>query len=152
MSRPAQGTVSYIVAVAGDASHGGGSPLSSLEYIDNRKLAGLEHFFAQPWTGANGPIPTYDAAILLNESYCSIFEVDHSLLMGQTHLERLYNEVVYTWDNETHQDKADLSAVIADLQVNLARNPTVGQQLLSEFGRSLRGFPTLSAIRLPFSP
>jgi len=108
--------------------------------MDARKLAALEKFFGQAFVGANGANPTSAAAIPLNESYRGLSEMFYAQLMAQTHLKDLYNIITYTWDDTTQSVKADMSAVITDIQAALAGNPDQGKALLSEFSRTIRGF------------
>ncbi|MFH2046816.1 MAG: hypothetical protein ABIK92_16925, partial [Pseudomonadota bacterium] len=107
--------------------------------IDARKLATLEQFFGQAFVGTNGANPTSAAAIPLNESYRGLSEMFYAQLMFQTHLKDLYSEINYTWDDTTQTVKAEMSAVITDIQTALASDPEQGKTLLSEFARTLRG-------------
>ncbi|MBU1052985.1 MAG: hypothetical protein KKC46_04045 [Proteobacteria bacterium] len=107
--------------------------------IDAKKLATLEIFFGQEFVGTNGANPTSAAAIPLNESYRGLSEMFYAQLMAQTHLKDLYGEIIYNWDETINGVKADMSAVITDIQTALASNPEQGKTLLSEFSRTLRG-------------
>lgn len=108
-------------------------------FVDARKLAALEKFFGQAFVGQIGPNPHNLAAISLNESYRGLFEMFYAQLMAQTHLKDLYSEITYTWDDATQSVKADMSAVITDIQTALTSDPDSGKTLLSEFARTLRG-------------
>jgi Ca2+-binding RTX toxin-like protein len=60
-------------------------------------------------------------------------------LMAQTHLSGLYGKLSYTWDEEKQEQKVNFSSVIPDLLAGLNTNRQEGEQLLSEFARTLRG-------------
>lgn len=108
--------------------------------IDARRLAVLEKFFGQAYTGTTGANPHTQAASLLKESYRGLSEMMYSQLMAQTHLKDLYGKINYTWDDATQSVKADMSAVIADIQNQLTINPDLGKETLGEFARTIRGF------------
>jgi len=114
-------------------------PWSRGAFMDARKLAVLEKLFGESFAGSNGPNPTYNASVPLNESYRRFFELMYSELMAQTHLKDLYGKITYTWNNEEQQYDSDMSGVMAHLQTQLAADPEQGKLLLSEFARSMRG-------------
>ncbi|AFM26137.1 calcium-binding protein [Desulfomonile tiedjei] len=141
MSVPAEMRASSGEAGASSRSTGNSDIAVDMDYIDPRKLAVLEHFFGQPWSGANGSRPTYEESLNLNESYRLLYELMYGWLMAQTHLEDLYDKIAYTWDDEAQKTRVDLTSVITDIWQSLTDNADQGRQLLAEFARSLRGFP-----------
>jgi|GEM_PF-1017012 len=115
------------------------NPTSRGNNIDARRLSVLEKFFGQSFIGANGSNPTSQAAIALNDSYRLIREMTYAQLMAQTHLKGFFENIIYTWDEESKRLRGDLSNVIGNLQAGVASNPELGKELLSEFARSIRG-------------
>ncbi|MBI5251732.1 MAG: hypothetical protein HY912_19745 [Desulfomonile tiedjei] len=85
------------------------------------------------------PRLTEESVISLNECYRLVFEYMYGLLMAQTHLRGLYDDITYTWDEENQEIRIDMSAAVTDLQANLANAPEQGRELLNEFARSIRG-------------
>ncbi|MCL4456170.1 MAG: peptidoglycan DD-metalloendopeptidase family protein, partial [Nitrospirae bacterium] len=113
--------------------------------IDARKLAVLEKFFGQPFVAQYGANPIYESSILLKEAYRGLSEMMYSQLMAQTHLKDIYEKISYTWqeaigDGQEGGIKADLSAVITDIQNQLTLNSEAGKTILGEFSRTIRGF------------
>jgi len=114
-------------------------PASRGPNIDARELAVLEKLYGQSFIGSSGPNPDYNTSIPIKDSYREIFELMYADLMAQTHLNGLYDKITYTQDEETGRVRADFTAVIPDLVSSLESNPSQGEQLLSEFARTLRG-------------
>jgi Ca2+-binding RTX toxin-like protein len=108
--------------------------------VDARKLVVLEKFFGQNFSGTNGPNPHGFSAPFLKQSYQGLFEMFYAQLMAQTHLKDLYGMIAYTWDEATETVKADLSAVITEIQNCLNANYEDGKKVLSEFTRTIKGF------------
>ena len=136
---------------AGSGSGGGGSGSGSVgggsddDLIDDRKLAVLEHFFGEPWSGVSGRKPNYAASVILDDSYREIFEMMYADLMAQTHLKDLYSKLLYRLDEENLRMETDFTVVIPDLVVALDNDSEAGKELIGEFARSLRGISTCSA-------
>lgn len=86
------------------------------------------------------PKLTDESVARLNESYRLVSEWMYAGLMAQTHLKSLYEKITYTWDEQKHEIKRDMSGVITELQTDLGNNPEQGKELLSEFARSMRGY------------
>jgi len=106
--------------------------------VDARELTVLEKFFGESTAETYGLNPTYEASILLNQSYHTVFEAAYAGLMAQTHLKDLYSRITYTWNGQTEQYDSDMSGVVAELQTRLTDDPDHGKELLGEFARSLR--------------
>ncbi|MBI5212128.1 MAG: hypothetical protein HY957_01995 [Nitrospirae bacterium] len=115
-------------------------PNSRGSNIDARKLAVLEKLFGQAFVSQYGTNPITEAATLLKDAYRGLSEMMYSQLMAQTHLKDLYGAISYTWDDATQSVKADMSAVISELQNNLSTDSETGKTLLGEFARTIRGF------------
>ena len=111
--------------------------------IDARKLSVLENMFGRSFVGTNGPNPTSNAATLLNESYRKVFEIMYGRLTAFSHLVDLHGSIIYTWDGEAERWHTDLSSVTTTVQDSLSTDSEQGQQLLSEFARSVRGIGLL---------
>jgi hypothetical protein len=118
-------------------------PASRGEAMDARKLVVLEQFLAQPFVGALGPDPVPDAAVRLERAYLDLSEQVYGSLMAQSHLGDLYEQITYRWDATSEAVKADLSAVIAAIDAQLAADPAAGKALLSEFARTMRALDEL---------
>jgi hypothetical protein len=118
--------------------------------IDARKLAVLEKFFGQPFVSQYGTNPIYESSILLKEAYRGLSEMFYSQLMAQTHLKSLYEKIAYTWDDAAQSVKADMSAVITDIQNQLTTDSEAGKQLLGEFSRTIRGFGAQEMVKFLF--
>lgn len=110
------------------------NPASRGGAMDARRIAVLEQFFGQESRGN----PDYAVAVRWEQSYQGLAELFYGQLMAQTHLKDLYALVAYTWDEAAQGLRGDLGAVVAELQGQLARDPTAGQGTLAEFARSLR--------------
>lgn len=120
-------------------------PESRGDNIDARKLATLDKFFGDTWMSVYGANPIHAAGVLLNESYRGIFETNYTLLMFQTHLRNLAEEIQLGLDPDTYQlVNVDISAAVADIETHLTNNPEEGRQLLGEFARSVRNIGLLS--------
>ncbi|MCL4456177.1 MAG: hypothetical protein M1147_07430 [Nitrospirae bacterium] len=115
-------------------------PNSRGSNIDARKLAVLEKFFGQTFTGTTGSNPHAQAIPFLSQSYKGLYEMFYSQLMAQTHLKDLYGAINYTWDDATQSVKGDLSTVATELQNQLTSDAELGKTLLGEFSRTIRGF------------
>jgi hypothetical protein len=116
--------------------------------IDARKLAVLEKFFGQTYTGTTGTSPHAQAVPFLMQSYKGVYEMFYSQIMAQTHLKDLYGAINYTWDDATQSVKGDLSAVITGIQSQLSTNYETGKQALFEFTRTLVGFQALDMMNV----
>jgi lysozyme family protein len=118
--------------------------------IDARKLAVLEKFFGQPFVSQYGTNPIYESSILLKEAYRGLSEMMYSQLMAQTHLKDIYSKINYTWDDAIQSIKADMSAVITELQNSLSTDSEAGKNLLGEFSRTIRGFGAQEMVKFLF--
>jgi len=114
-------------------------PTSRGRNIDAQKLGVLEKVFGESFVGMAGPNPNPEASILLRDSYHAVYEFFYSELMAQTHLKDLYGKLSYTQDETTGKVKADFTSIIPDLVASLNNDRQQGEQLLSEFARTLRG-------------
>ena len=114
-------------------------PNSRGPHIDARKLAVLESFYGQTFADENAGNPSYLYAATLNQTYQEIFEMQYAILMAQTHLEELYDNIEYTLDDENEEIIVDFTGVIPDIVAALDDDPEQGKELLSEFARTLRG-------------
>jgi len=114
-------------------------PTSRGPNIDARELEVLEEMYGTTFVGSNGPNPDYNTSIPINAAYREIFELMYADLMAQTHLKDLYGKISYTQDEETGKVRADFTSLIPDLVATLDSNRSQGEQLLSEFARTLRG-------------
>lgn len=103
--------------------------------IDGRRVALLEKCY-----GLSLGKPTYDQGVQLNLTWYNLAESFNASLMADTRLSDLYNAIPYTWDAQGKVVKGDLTAVIAELQSELAANPDQGKQRLADFARSMRGY------------
>nr|MDA8124879.1 hypothetical protein [Deltaproteobacteria bacterium] len=116
------------------------NPTSRGSNIDARKLAALEKFFGESFAGVTGPNPFTESATLLIDSYNGLSEMYYAQLMSQTHLKDVYGKISYSWDETAQALKSDVSAVITEIQTQLANNYEAGKQLLGEFTRTIRGY------------
>jgi len=115
-------------------------PASRGGNIDARRLAVLEKFFGQTFTGTTGTNPIAEAVPFLSQAYKGLYEMFYSQMMSQTHLKDLYGAINYTWDEATQSVKGDLSVITNEIQNQLTSNPDLGKEMLSEFTRTLVGF------------
>ena len=113
--------------------------------IDARKLVTIEHFLAESFVGALGPNPVPDAAIQLERAWHDLAEQVNAKLMAQSHLDSLYEQITYTYDVASGQAHADLSAVTAVIDAQLATDFASGKALLADFGRMMRGMDEFSS-------
>ena len=126
-------------------------PQSRGGYIDGRKLAVLEKFAGQIWSydyngaGYVGP----SAAAALTSAYDSLVEQVYGQLVAQAHLQDLWSRITLRWDEPTQSLKADLSAVIAELQSRLTADPVTGKALLGEFARSVHALQAEELVDFP---
>ncbi len=118
-------------------------PSSRGSNVDARKLSVLENFFGESFVGISGPSPTYEAGVLLKESYRGIFELMYSELMAQTKLQDLYDMIGTKLDGNTNKFVPDFSDLVSAVEQAIAANPEHGKLLLSEFARSIRAVPSL---------
>ena len=123
----------------------GVDPNSRGGMIDARKLVAIEHFLAEPFVGALGANPVPDAAIQLERAWHDLAEQVNAKLMAQTHLDSLYEQITYTFDVASGQTHADLSAVTAVIDAQLAADFASGKALLADVGRMLRGMDEFSS-------
>ncbi len=107
--------------------------------IDARKLVAIEHFLGESFVGALGANPVPDAAIQLERAWHDLAEQVNAKLMAQSHLGSLYEQITYTYDVASGQAHADLSAVSAAIDAQLAADFAAGKALLADVGRMLRG-------------
>lgn len=113
-------------------------PTSRGQFIDARRLAVVEAFMGKSFTGLNGVNPNDQAALILNGIYQRIYETDYAALMRQTHLQEIYNQVTWGWNDSTHQLTADLTQVAATITDLMATDSSAGTELLAEFTRTWR--------------
>jgi len=113
-------------------------PTSRGQFIDARKLAVVEAFMGKSFTGLNGANPNDQAALILKGIYQRIYETDYAALMRQTHLQEIYNQVTWGWNDSTHQLTADLTQVAATITDLMATDSSAGTELLAEFARTWR--------------
>ncbi|MGH8624470.1 MAG: calcium-binding protein [Gammaproteobacteria bacterium] len=130
------------------------SPQSRGGYIDGGKLTVLETFAGQTWSynwggawypGQVGP----SAAAALTSAYDNLVEQVYGQLVAQSHLQDLWSRITLRWDEPTQSLKADLSAVVTELQSRLTADPLAGKALLGEFARSVHALQAEQLLNFP---
>ncbi|WP_195892555.1 putative Ig domain-containing protein [Geotalea daltonii] len=107
-------------------------------FIDARKVAFIEAYMGREFTSRWGSSPNDQAAILLDNIYQRVSETSYAQLMMQTHLQDLYSQVEWKWDDAQQRQVADLSQVTATIAETMATDAEAGRQLLTEFARTWR--------------
>ena len=123
-----------------DPSSRGGS-------IDARKLAVLEAFMGEQWSStvayqSNHSNPNPGASVILDGIYHDMSSGMYGLLMAETHFKDLFGMINYTVDSNTGyitEDPESVTAMFDLLKSEVANDPVRGQELLSEFARTVFG-------------
>ncbi|MBS4099091.1 MAG: hypothetical protein KGZ83_19955 [Sulfuricella sp.] len=117
--------------------------------FDARKLVVLEKFLGEGYVGVSGANPIAGAVPFLTQAYNSLFEMLYGQLMAQTHLNSMANLVTFYWDTTSQSQKADLSALKADLESRFdPQNQTAVGIPLNEFARAVKGMQAQSIVDL----
>jgi hypothetical protein len=95
--------------------------------MDTRRVAIYEKFSGQPFQGVNGNRPTSSEALILDRNYSRIFEGMYAGLMVQTHLKDLYDQITYSIDPVTQEQRGDLTAPISEIRTRLDADPVAGR-------------------------
>jgi len=115
------------------------SPTSRGPFFDARKLVTLEKILGENFVQDSNPAPGPGAVHPLNDAYKTLSESTYGQLMAQTHLKDLYAQITYSWDAAASCIRADLNGARTLIQNELNENYSSGQELLSEFIRTIRG-------------
>ncbi|MFZ5501752.1 MAG: hypothetical protein ACOY58_07585, partial [Candidatus Micrarchaeota archaeon] len=115
--------------------------------IDARKLAVLEAFMGEQWSStvayqSNYSNPNPGASVMLDGLYRDLSAGMYGMLMAQTHFKDLFGMVNYTIDPSRQAitvDPQSVTAMFNELKSEAASDPVNGQQLLSEFNRTVFG-------------
>ncbi|MDD5366144.1 MAG: calcium-binding protein [Gallionellaceae bacterium] len=107
---------------------------------DARKLEALEQFMGEEWYGfANSHDPLSLAAPVLQVAWTELFTLVYGQLMAQSHLEGLFDKIIFTWDEASQTLKGDLSQVATTIASDIGANRAAGMAELGEFIRSIDG-------------
>jgi hypothetical protein len=140
-----QGLMNQILAKW--VSVGTSTTTSRVDNYDHGKLLVLERFYAQALVTpvvirnkGDQVLLTAEAIAHFDNAYKELYDFFYADLMGQTHLNDLYDKINWIWDEAKQDYKLDGSAVISTVQEMLNSNPEGAKGLLSEFAYSRRGF------------
>jgi Ca2+-binding RTX toxin-like protein len=116
---------------------------------DARKLEALEEFFGEEWRQYSwGSNPGRDAAHALNQAYGQLEALVYGQLMAQSHLESLYSQIKYQWDEEANFVTGDLSAVTNHFLENLQTDRNAALTELGDFLQSLKSMGLLTRMEV----
>ena len=120
---------------------------------DARKLEALEEFMGQDWVGVwcwgtRDPNPHGRAAPVLLQAWGELKALLYGQLMAQTHLQGLFQQISYSWDEELEEVVGDLTGVAQVLaqEINAERIP--GLDTLGDFLYSLKGMGLLDRLNV----
>lgn len=120
---------------------------------DARKLEALEEFMGQEWVGVwcwgtRDPNPHGRAAPVLLQAWGELKALVYGQLMAQTHLQGLFQQISYSWDEELEEVVGDLTGVAQVLaqEINAERIP--GLDTLGDFLYSLKGMGLLDRLNV----
>ncbi|MBI5898508.1 MAG: hypothetical protein HZB40_04725, partial [Rhodocyclales bacterium] len=102
--------------------------------MDARQIAFLEAAFGQSLGN-----PDSNAAVQWRMSWQQVREYYNASLLAQTRLKPLFDEIQYTWDEQSQTLKADLTGVESLLQDSLAADQATGTFQLADFARAIKG-------------
>ncbi|MFC1835305.1 calcium-binding protein [Thermodesulfobacteriota bacterium] len=88
--------------------------------------------------GGGASVVSFALQAVWEDTYRQIREAYYGTLMAQTHFKDLFDELVFTWDDDTLDFHVDTAGVVTQIQEWIAGDPVKGSQLLSEVARSLR--------------
>ncbi|MFA6413553.1 MAG: calcium-binding protein, partial [Syntrophales bacterium] len=122
--------------------------VAGISWIDARQLVALETILGDGFVHVpdNTPNPYIWAADVLMDAYSMLSSLMYGQLMAQTHLKSYYDLISYAWDETTQTVKGDLTAVAQAIQTQINNDASAGEQILSEFVRSLRGIQAEGAM------
>ena len=115
--------------------------------IDARKLAVVEAFMGYQWSSTvayqgNYSNPNPGVSVMLDSLYHDISAVAYGVLMAQTHFKDLFGMINYTIDPNTKAkivDPDSVAEMFNQLKSEVASDPVHGQELVSEFYRTVAG-------------
>lgn len=120
---------------------------------DARKLEALEAFTGQEWVGVwcwgtRDPNPHGRAAPVLLQAWDELKALVHGQLMAQTHLQGLFQQITYQWDEEIEEVVGDLTGVAHALAQQIEAERETGLDALGDFLYSLKGMGLLGSLNV----
>lgn len=118
---------------------------------DARKLEALEEFMGEEWYGVwcwgtRDPNPHGRAAPVLLQAWDELKALVHGQLMAQSHVQDLFQQIMYRWDLEIEGLVGDLSGVAASLAQRIGTDREAGLTQLGDFLHSLKGMNMLGRL------
>ena len=103
--------------------------------IDARKIAAVEMFLGQSYSGGN---PGSGAAAILEQTFAVLADYVNAQLMRQTHMAYLFDSINLTLDMNTLTYVFDVSALVTILQTAWDINSQDARNLIAEFADILK--------------
>ncbi|MBT9464373.1 calcium-binding protein [Hydrogenophaga sp.] len=120
---------------------------------DARKLEALEAFMGEEWVGVwcwgtRDPNPHGRAAPVLLQAWDELKALVYGQLMAQTHLQGLFQQITYQWDEEVEAVVGDLTGVAHALAQRIEAERETGLDALGDFLYSLKGMGLLGSLNV----
>lgn len=120
---------------------------------DARKLEALEAFMGEEWVGVwcwgtRDPNPHGRAAPVLLQAWDELKALVYGQLMAQTHLQGLFQQISYQWDEEIEEVVGDLTSTAQTLAQQIEAQRETGLEALGDFLYSLKGMGLLDSLNV----